>query len=743
MTFLNPIMLFALASVAIPILIHLLSRRRSRRVAWAAMRLLITSIQRHQRRLRLEDTLLLLLRCLLLILLAVALARPVWRGEQTARWARSPVTAVLVLDNSASMNCSDGVQSRFDQARQAAQDLLDTLPPRSSAALYVASDIVRGLIPEPTVDLNFVRKMIRQAPLSDRATSLLPAFQQAFATLHRHAGLRKELYVLTDRQATGWKQIAEIRRLLDEQKQQIKTLLVFVGGAEVRDGLATPAADQNLAVTELRLSGSLAPVNQPLRFKAHVTNFGREEARTVPVSLRLGNGPPADQAIIASLPPGSTRSVSLFARLPTAGDHIVTAAVPPDRMPADDTRTIVVPAVAELKVLLVDGDPGGRPPDSEVFYLRHALVPVPAVEADQYFIRTVTVPATQLETARLDEYDVVIFANVGEFTPRTLTALEHHLRRGGAVIFFLGRNVLAHVYNRLLLDNYGFLPARLGPVRSADADSETFFTLQHQHHDHPVVTIWNEPAAGTLASARFYRAFTLTLATDNPAHALAGTPRVIVQFADGSPALVERAWGNGRVVLFASSANTAWNDLPVRPAFVPLLHRLIGALVQKPDRLNITVGESLWLPIRDQFAHNHASVHLPAHASQHQPMQQVEVRAELASPAGIGNGHAMLHFDQTDWSGAYEATLPSNPPVTLRFAAQMDAAESNLQELPPDQLASLSQHATVLALQTGVNLKSALASQQHGTELWWPIAWAVLALAATETVLAQYFSRSK
>ena len=76
MSFLNPIMLFGLAAVSVPIIIHLLNRRKFQKVVWAAMKFLQISVEQNQRRMRVEDMILLALRCLLLALLALALARP-------------------------------------------------------------------------------------------------------------------------------------------------------------------------------------------------------------------------------------------------------------------------------------------------------------------------------------------------------------------------------------------------------------------------------------------------------------------------------------------------------------------------------------------------------------------------------------------------------------------------------------------------------------------------------------------
>src|SRR4051812_18376895 len=165
--FLNSLMLFGLAAVAVPVIIHLLNKRKFERVVWAAMRFLQVSVEQNQRRIRVEDLILLILRCLLLALLALALARPVVRTVTSGMFGQAGVTSVILLDNSYSMGAVDGANTRFEQAKTAADQAIGSLPAGSSVAVYYASDVAEGVIPEPTFDLNLARKSIREAKLSD------------------------------------------------------------------------------------------------------------------------------------------------------------------------------------------------------------------------------------------------------------------------------------------------------------------------------------------------------------------------------------------------------------------------------------------------------------------------------------------------------------------------------------------------------------------------------------------------
>jgi hypothetical protein len=731
MGFLNPLLLFGLAAVSVPIIIHLLNRRKFQKVVWAAMRFIQTSVEKNQKRMRIEDMILLALRCLLLALLALALARPAFKDSGADFLGQSKVTAVLILDNSASMGMSDGTATRFEKAKKAAEQSLETMPSGSATAVLLASDIANGVIPEPTFDLNLARKAIREAPLTDRASDLLPSVQRALDTLKPRIGIRKEIYLVTDGQLAGWKQMTEIQKLLEVSQRDVRSHIVLVSEHEER----------NLAMTDLRNASGLVPVNQPVRFEARVSNLGREAVSNVRVSLSADNEPPSDEFTIDSLPPGGSKSVSLFAKLRVEGFHSIVARIPEDRLPADDKRTLAVRAIKEVRVLLVDGDPGSEPRDSETFFLRHALIPVPSSEQPNYFIKTARITAPELPTARLDDYDAVVLANVASFADPVAKSLEQYIRRGGGLMVFLGDKVTTAFYNDQLASKYRLLPATLGSGRGNAEQDADFFNIQDRGLDHSIVSLWNDPNAGTLSSVRFYRAYDLTpipfqAPTDNSTNAAldeAGPPQIIAKFSHGAPAIIERTYGLGRVVMFASTADTAWNDFPVRPSFVPLVHRTLGAMVQRQDEgLNVRVGQKFVRRLASELLDKEARVFKPRQTDALLEQRRIE----------MVNGWPTLQYEGTDLSGIYEVAV-GDTRSALRFAAQPDASESSLDELSSEQKKLLSTSAHLVEWAPNTSLKDQMQVARSGAEFWLPIAILALLIAGAETFLAQWFSRSK
>lgn len=719
MSFLNPALLGFLAAVAVPILIHFLNRRRFRQVTWAAMRFLQASLEKNRRRMELEDLLLLAVRCLVVGLLAFALARPALRSAMGLLPA-GRAAAVVVLDRSASLGAGDGTGTRMDQARAAAVAAVDAFPPGSALAVLLTGDRVEAATLEPTQDFNLVRKTLRETTPSDLGTDHAVGVARAAEILADQTALRKEIVLVTDRQAWGWRRLPDIRSGLAESRRDARLRVVLVG-----DPL-----DDNLAVAELERSGGFAAAREPLRFHADLLNWGRTPAREVRATLHVNGGPAVDDAVIDVLAPGESRRLTFFGRLPGAGYQSVTVRLPGDRLSSDDERTLVVRTVDTVRVLVVDGDPESN----AAFLLRHALQPVAPDLAAGYFLQPRVIAPGQLALTRLGDYDAILLSDVATLPSAAVEALARRVREGGALLCFVGPKTDPAFWNGEMLERAGLAPAAIGD-RKGDPSAETAsLVLQAGPYEHPVFSLWNEAGAGSLTRVGFRAAWELrpAAARTNATEEL-GEGRVMVRFADGTPAAVERGVGRGRVMLLASTAGTGWNDLAVRPAFVPLLHRSLAALAEAQEaRLNLRTGARATVSLPVEQAGRDVVIVPPGEVGRR--------LTRSVRPSGTG---AVLEFEETDRGGLYQVLPVSGSQPVAAFATQPDRQESDLTELTPEGRAEIGQVAQVIDWVPGMDLRAAFDRERVGVELWLPLVVAVLLLGILEVWMAQAFSRSK
>ena len=741
MSFLNTIMLAGVAAVAVPIIIHLLNRRKFKTVTWAAMKFIKLSVDQNQRRMRIEDLILLLIRCALVVLLALALARPASKDATSDVLGQTKVTAFVILDNSYSMDLQgrDG-KNAFEEARSAAQETLKALPSGSAVGVLLASDIVQSLIDEPTYDLKQAEQAIKDAKVGHHATDLHKAIEFVVGKLKLlETALPKEVYVITDGQASGWRQNSEIQKLIEDNEGAINFYVLRVG----EDG-----SPDNLAVTKMDISSGLTPINHPLRFEVEVANHGTKERQDVTVDLFVNDeASPRDQVSIPSVPAGGTATVPLFTRLDREGYYAIRAAFKDpkqvDVLAADNKNHLVVRAVKELRVLLVDGDQQGTDiRDHESFFLQVALSPV----ADHYVQVDVKGPG-ELSRTGLERYTAVIMANVPSFKESDIELMQNYLRNGGGMIFYPGDKVDRDYYNEELFSKHAILPSPWGVPTGDAGQDEQYIEFQKRAFEHPVTSPWNNPEFGSLGSARTFRWLPLKEKVAEQSKVKeAGLPRVVLRYEKkaavgqeegilGAAAIMERDWGGGKVFQFSSTADTDWSDLPIRGAsVVPLVYRIIGSIQANQDSgLNLKVGD----PFRKTLAAHQGSAEGFVFDPYLSRTNNLTVQTNYIQP--------VLEFKETHRAGFYDFHLKGDAANKVRFAVQPDQRESDLRKIDDKDLRNFLRNAgaDLIPWDSNVDFQAAVQDKRIGAELWLWVLGIVLLLAGLETFLAQKFSQSK
>jgi hypothetical protein len=446
---------------------------------------------------------------------------------------------------------------------------------------------------------------------------------------------------------------------------------------------------------------------------------------------------PVDKVMIPSVKAGATRTVPLYARFSRVGYHSVRASFDQperfDSLEADNQNLLVVNAVREVRVLLVDGDTEARDPrEHESYFLKLALAPV----ADHYVKVDTTTPAGFARNV-LKSYAAVALANVERLTPSQISALKTFLREGGGVLVYPGDRVDVDFYNKELFEKHGMLPSPWG-VAVGDATQDEIYTLfQSSGYEHPITAPWNNRDFGQLDDVRTFRHLKLEKQPSISVVKEAGPVKVVLRYAAtrdaedtlGAPAIMERDWGKGRVFQFSSTADTAWSDFAVfAPSVVPVLYRILGNVQAQGDTgLNLRVGDSFLHPLAVDQPNQQGRVIVPGLA------QTNRISAEVLRDRPV------LQFKDTHRMGLYEFQLDGEEGTTL-FAVQPDQRESDLHKVNDSELPSA---ATIINWEANTDLKEQVKKARVGAEYWLMILLVVLAMVALETYLAQKFSQSK
>ena len=730
--FLNPVLLFGLALGAVPILIHLLNKRRFRPVIWAAMEFLLQAIEKNARRLQLRDLILMAIRTAAILCLALALARPAV-SSRGFLGAGMKTGAVILLDNSLSMGYNNGHETRFDVAKRLARGVLAQLEQGSWCALYTFNDDVRMPLGDPSPDLAYMEQELeRSVHLSDGGTNIEKALEKAKSVFQNHreyALASRELYIITDMQARPW--------ISSEVSGAFATLLREVSNdAAVYLINAGDAGGANAAVVRLEPNDTLAGVDTPIAYTVDVRNFGKASLNGLPVDVYIdpkGKDDKPTERLTVNVPEGEKVSATFETRFTTGGDHKVEVRLADDALIGDNRRFCVIEVVDEARILLVDGHPQrvDDPLSNETGYLRFALSPRdPENPEKQGPIVSETVAQARFADRNLLNYQAVVLANVSRLPQSAIALLERQVKSGLGLLVFLGDQVEPQIYNSMFGDGGAkLLPAKIGAtwgeaLALGEEKTPTAFSFAtgSEKLSHPIMNDFNNPDYGAefLSAIKTYKAFDLEPLVED-------SVRVVAWFTNGKPAVVEKKVGSGVILLCSFPATTAWGNLPTQPAFTVLMIRAANLLtLGNRSRKNLAVNEAVHgaLSLADQ--------NTPVRITPPPPAPKKDTRPEPTT-----DGRAAFDYSETDRAGFYDVVLDRTPRVAMTYAVNPNCeVESNLYMVDPMELRRNYPGFTFSYVVKSEDFTNRLAGERRGTELWPWLLGMVFVLLALESVLA-------
>ena len=694
--FLYPALLFGLLAASLPILIHLLNRRKLKRIQFPAVRFILLSQKRISRSYRLRHWILLALRTLAVVFLALLLANPIFQIGAGLFAGSGPVSLVVLLDNSLSMTWS-GDGNGFKQAKDAARLLISALNDGDRAALIPTN--IDGKEPfRLKGQKDVLLKELEAIEIADGTADLPLALSKAYELLVEPAG-QKEIRLITDMGLTGWDQFSVAA--MKQVDPSIALKVIRIGHKQ---------QPLNGTIKTIRLASQGVGVNLPIQIEATVANFGDNEIKDLLVQLSI-DGQNREQKL-ATVPAKGETSVKFQARVSQAGAHVGQVTLKKEGLAGNAALHFTLDAQDKLKILVVDGDPQTSLVQSETFFLSRALNP--AGERDSsLFLPTVIVP-DGLNSATLDGYQVVMLCNVAALSEGFATKLQNFLRQGGGVLIFGGDKFQPESYSQRLPQ---ILPTelrekKLGPEASGEKIGK--FDI-----DHPALQNLSEDTLQeSIKSARVW-GYTRAAAPGKAA---------LISLANGDPLLIEQKVGAGKLMLFTTSADRDWNDLPVKTVYLPLMQSLAQYLAGGKRGVldaGIPVGTAKELSLPPAYVGKSLRVTKPDKQS-----------AEVAITGEKDRAQATIEVN--DRAGIYRLTFPTGAEkdsgTPQIYAANPPFLESRLDEISAREL-----QAKLSPIRAEVIPVDALKDGGSRTDLALPLLALLIVTLLIEGWLAQRF----
>ena len=710
MSFLNPLLLLGALGLSLPILAHLLNRYQVKRAQWAAMRFLNRSVRVRSRQVRLKDVLLLVMRCLAILLLALAFARPVLNhlGGALGEIGERRAGVIIALDASFSMMHRDNGPTRFDRAMQAIDQIAATVRPGDPLTLCLLGSQVQVVRRNMAFDRQAFDEILRSQQATSEPLDLDGVAGRLKSLAMQMKAPQKEVYIVTDLQQSDWTAANTWRgESLKDLSQAARVFIVPVTGG-----------DENLAITELNLLAGVLRKGTTARYRATVHNYGSTVAHNVQVN-GLVNNIKMDTKLIPAIAPGSAESVSLFVSFRDPGPVRITADIGDDGLAADNSRRTVAIIRDRVSVLCVQGTLNQT--DGSAGLIAQALL-ARGTQEQENDLDVQTVSWVDLPAVDLKAFDVVILADVPDITPQQAQQFEQYVRKGNGLIWFGGDQVKADVWNeRSAIGNTRLLPAMIGQTLSVGDASGIGRPLDPTMPDHAVCRPLQSLPEDLLSETRFAKVLQLEpSATSASVLTLAGS---------NTQVLVEHSLGRGHVFMFATSAGPSWNNMAVTPVFPMLLQQMVTYLTSREFEEPRRVGDPLLLSYETRPNVTEAVFESPSG------------RFTTVAVRDYRNQYVAV-LDQAREVGFYLARVNLHA-VGRPIAVNVDTRESDVKCLPVSQAAAQLRDSGVTVANSPNDLIGAAQASRSKRSIWRILMLAGVAMLVVESLFAEWlFNRS-
>lgn len=652
LSFLTPLLLAGTALVVVPIVLHMMMRRKPLKREFPALRLLRARSVVNRRKLRLNHLLLLLARMAALALLALALSRPVLRGAGWLADAEGPVAAVFVFDTAPRMDLREGNRTRLEQAASMARTLFDKLPPESKVAVLDTSGGLAAFSPTIAAAATRIERLATATP----ALTVSEAIAEGLRLLDATDLVRHELYVFTDCSRGA----AEGPPVPDVAASHPETSLLWIDvGAK---------APHNFGIEAVDLSHDRLPVGTPLVLTVALSRSGPDANRAVAVEMVEADGRLVRRAVkpvawtaasgnevtfeITGLEPGIRQ-----------GRVVIDGA---DDFAADDSRSFTVEVGAPARVLVA----APAPAETTAAFVSRAIAPQALTKAGRARFAAVCIDVEKLDGTSWDGFDAVVLVDPPPLAEQAWAQLEAWISDGHGLVIWLGPQAkeAAQFNSPAARRVLGGSIVRVW--RTAGGDN----FLAPAALDHPVLAAFRR-----VGDAVPWQDFPVERHWEFAADAA----QPVAAYRNGLPAILEHRLGQGTVVVVTTPVSQAagdpdaWNTLATgfEPwPFVILANESLLYAIDTDDDRNVIAGQPAVLHVgrRDVAA--------------------VFVRTPTGDevPVAVDQQRRTITVNGTQAPGNYVVRAGGEAGGFAKgFSAVLDPRATDFTRLPPDQITAL------------------------------------------------------
>jgi hypothetical protein len=674
MQFLAPLFFAALAGLAIPVLLHLTQREKKQIIRFPSLMFVRRIPYQSVRRRKIQNWLLLMVRMAALAMIILAFARPLLDSGSVPTAGATARELVILLDTSYSMGFGD----RWTRAQAAARDQIARLAAsdRGSVVLFGSGADIQL---RSTAERSRLQASVDAATPSPSSTRFAPALKVAGSILAESTLPKREVVIISDFQRGGW-------RGEEGAKLPEGTTLTPV---PIQD----PADKANLSVTGVTFARSSFSDQQRMVVTAGITNRSDRPVSGSSITLEVGGLTIGTKPVAVE---GGSSTAVVFDAFTVSGRNMrASVKLAPDALAPDNTFNFVVSPIEPVHITVVD-----RGNAASALYLTRVLSigDTPKFEA-------VLRQGDAITDDDLRRSAVVVLNDVEVDAPLA-RRLTRYVEQGGGMFVAAGPRARWP-------QDVDTLPATIGPpVDRTRGDAARVGALEYGH---PVFEPFRAPRSGDFSAVPVYGYRNLTAAQG---------AQVLARFDAGTPAVLERHVGRGRVLIWGSTLDVSWSDLPTKPVFLPFIHQAVRHLAgyTEPEPW-LTIGQVL----------NTAAVAARGPAAQRVVLTPSGRRLPLDD-----EGTDVLELTE---QGFYEIRGDANQSDGI-VAANVDPAEADLTPMDPREITAAAVGAGDGTVGQPAGVPLTPEAREKNQRLWWYLLVAGILLLGADTLLSNRMAKA-
>jgi len=695
MSFLNPLFLIALLAAAIPLLIYWLNVRKPKKVRFSTLAFFDSLKQTALKRLKFKRILLLLIRMSAILMLVFAAAKPFMPGGFGLAGTNEPKAIAILVDNSPSMDQVDRNGPYFDQAKEAAEQILELANSDDRILLNVTNGESLNL---PFLQPGNAPGRISALNVENKGNFLPDRLKSMIDRLISAEEPNKWLYVITDGQETQLRQMFE-EEYSDQENIQVSFITL---------GEALPV---NVGIENVDLETA---EDDEIRLRVTLRNYGDETAQNRFINFILSDELTSQQAF--ELEGGESREFQFS--VPTGDMESIEAqfVIEGDELTFDDSyfAAIQLPQVRKIAVIRNESEQSGF----QSYLL--PMMEVMAEEQSRFDVDFFT--PDQVSPDDLFGSDAIILDGIRSIPDYLSQAVLDVVQDGGGALLIPAADGEISNYNRLLRGSNSGLYSN---VNGSYGSFEVIDRMAEPTDGHPVLDKIFDVADGEeiqLNVPEIFYMYQIEQASGSGTFPLLET-------RSGRPLVQESRIGNGRMIYSAVGSDPGWSNFPVKPFFAPFFYRAVEYLSSgEGAELNIhNLGSPFELTL-DQFVE----------------VAEIEKESEsvLADITQRFEG-TRIYYEGKEWSPGFGKITTENE--ERLFSVNQNAMESELNSLEyaelNEKLSTLFDNVRTVDVNTiSDELITELQSASLGREIWFWFIIAAIILLMSESVISRFYN---